>query len=297
MKKIAITLTDVTSIVDRIKSELLTAKGVPEKIDYTINPSITLKDEEKVEVVFENEAYKKMYALIDESKEEIGWYGIVERESDRHFIIKDIILFPQLVTGATVKTDDAEFRNWQDSLDDETFNKLRFYGHSHVHMATTPSGVDTAHFNNMLQNLRDFYIFAILNKSKSSWFNIYDVANNTLYESKDIKFKYFVTEEDTWAKEEIKKFVKVHTYTPQNYARPANNPPYSGGYGAYGSGYGQTGYGANGAKGSYDRAQDLSKKNEPNTKGNTKGSINEDEGYDTPGSWYGRGWEDNWCEY
>lgn len=230
MKKIKMDAEAINQLMEKIKQDLIQKKGVPDKIDYTLNPSITLTDDQKVEVIFENEASKKMDALIDEAKKEIGWYATVERESEKRFIVKDIVLFPQTVTGATVTTDDAEYQNWMDSLDDETFNSLRFYGHSHVNMGCYPSGVDTTHFSNMLQNLNDFYIFGIFNKRGEYWMNIYDVENNILYEDKDIVYKYFTTKYDTWAKDQIKEYVKENVTTyPQTYSGG-----YCGNYGSYG---------------------------------------------------------------
>lgn len=216
MKKIVMDSTAVEQLLDKIKLDLTQAKGLPDKIDYSLNPSITLTEDQKVEVVFENEAMKKMDALIEECSDEIGWYGTVVREGEKRFIIKDIFLMPQTVTGATVTTDDAEYAAWNQSLDDDTFNSMRFYGHSHVNMGCFPSTTDSTHYSNMVQNLRDFYIFGIFNKRGAHWFNIYDVENNVLYEDKDILYRYYVGAFNTWAKEQIEKYVKKKTYTYAN---------------------------------------------------------------------------------
>lgn len=225
MKKIKMDGTSIEQLMLKIKQDLEQRRDLPDKIDFTVNPSITLTEDQKVEVIFENDASRKMDALIDSCEKEIGWYATVMRENEKRFIIKDIIVFPQTVTGATVTTDDLEYSAWMESLDDETFNSLRFYGHSHVRMTCTPSGVDTAHFSNMLQNLRDFYIFGIFNKRGEYWMNIYDVENNTLYENKDIIYKYFVTEYSKWADEQIKNLVKEKSYT---YATPQSGKSYPG---------------------------------------------------------------------
>ena len=103
----------------------------------------TLKDKEKVQVVFTNEVYKKMMALVNKASKEVGWYGSARRESDKRFVIYDIYLPPQKVTGATVETDDEEYALWSAGLTDEQFTNMKFFGHSHVYMGVTPSGVDT----------------------------------------------------------------------------------------------------------------------------------------------------------
>lgn len=243
MKKIVMDTTAVDELLSRIKQDLGQAKGLPEKIDYVLNPSMTLPDDQKVELVFENDAMKKMDALIEECADEIGWYATVEREGDKRFIIKDIFLVPQVVTGVTVTTDDEEYTKWSQELDDDTFNSMRFYGHSHVNMGCYPSATDTNHYSNMIQNVRDFYIFGIFNKRGAHWLNIYDIENNVLYEDKDIIYKYYVDKYSTWAKDQIKKYVTKQVYTPAtttvwpkkyngntNYAKPSSHGSWYSGW-------------------------------------------------------------------
>ena len=233
MKKIMMRQNDVVSFMETIKTLLLGDKGLPEKLNLDVNPSVKLKEEDKAEILFENEAFKKMNALVQNCGSEIGWFGTVERISEKQFLIKDIIMFPQEVTGATVQEDESGDTDWRDELSDEAFNALRFYGHSHVKMCCTPSTTDTDHYKSMIQNVQDFYIFGIFNKNATNnyWFNIYDIANNVLYEKDDIIYKYLITPEDEWAEEQIKKFVKEKVVTPANVAN------YSGYYSPYYSNY------------------------------------------------------------
>lgn len=216
MKKIAMRQEDIPSFIEKIKAQLLSDKGIPERLNLEINPTVKLKDEEKAVVVFENEAYKKMNALVQVCDKEIGWYGTVKREGEKRFVVTDIIMFPQEVTGVTVQTDDAEYTNWSNALSDEVFNSMRFYGHSHVNMGCSPSGVDTDHYKNMIQNCNDFYIFGIFNKNKTYnyWLNIYDIENNVLYEKEDIDYRYTMAEEEMWAEDSIAKYVKERKIYP-----------------------------------------------------------------------------------
>lgn len=226
MKKIKFNESDLQNFLQSVKEKFSNKKGIPESVTLQTNPSIKLKEEEKVSVIFENEAYKKMTTLVRVATKEIGWYGTVERLSEKEFVVKDIFVSPQVVTSTTVDTDDEEFTNWCNILSDETFNSLRFYGHSHVYMGVTPSGTDIIFQDNQIQNIRDFYIFAILNKHNASWFNIYDIEKNILYEKDDIKFEYYVDPQEEWAKEQIKEHVKERTYaTPatQTYTLANNN--------------------------------------------------------------------------
>lgn len=157
-----------------------------------INFSFDLKntaEEGKVIVNFTTTAWLKMWALVTTERGEIGWHGIVEKVNKGMYIIKDILMYPQYVTGTTVQTDDVGYGNWlHKELSDDEINNLRFHGHSHVNMSTSPSGVDTTWYNEILQGLGndDFYIFGIFNKREEIFMEIYDLAENTIYEKTDI---------------------------------------------------------------------------------------------------------------
>jgi len=134
------------------------------------------------------EAYRKIVALVMEFKEEVGWHGVVSRLDENEFLIEDIVIYPQEVTGSTVNTDQFIYSEWLYSLDDEIFNKIRMQGHSHVNMSVTPSSVDSEHRSQILEQLESdmFYIFMIWNKSLSIHTLIYDMNRNILYENKDV---------------------------------------------------------------------------------------------------------------
>ena len=206
------------------------------KIDLSY-PLATLKDREKAEVLFTTIANKKLTALVDQCDKEVGWHGTVVRDPEKanRFIIEDILVFPQTVTSTTVTPDETDYAMWLASLDDDTFNKLRFHGHSHVRMSCSPSGVDTDYQDNILENLKDFYIFGIFNKHGSNWMLVYDIENNILYEDKDIVYMCNVSEEEVWAAQQIKELVKEPP-------KPAVNTGVGRTYGSEhgGKAYGQT---------------------------------------------------------
>lgn len=151
------------------------------------------KVEEKAILYFTETAWMKMQYLIAVFGSECAWHGIVERhgEDKSEFIVKDILVYPQQVTGATVTTDQKEYEDWMNDLDDETFNALKFHGHSHVNMGVTPSSVDNEHQRGIVSQLNDsqFYIFGIFNKSGSRWLKIFDMKRNIAFEKDDIEVK------------------------------------------------------------------------------------------------------------
>lgn len=144
----------------------------------------------KTTLWFSTLAYFKMYGLIDSFDSEVAWHGVAERV-DGGYLVSDILVYPQEVTGATVNTDQKGYEQWLMGLDDETFNRVRFQGHSHVNMGVTPSGVDTTHQSRIVEQLGedDFYIFVIANKKHKFYARILDGRDNIEYETSDIEVK------------------------------------------------------------------------------------------------------------
>jgi hypothetical protein len=141
-------------------------------------------------------AYIKILSLLMEFSDEVAWHGTVSRSDVNEFIIEDILVYPQEVTGSTVVTDQEAYTEWLYGLDDETFNKIRMQGHSHVNMGVSPSGVDDNHRRQILGQLEPdmFYIFQIWNKSLNVHTLFYDMENNILYEDNDVDVKLLLEE-------------------------------------------------------------------------------------------------------
>lgn len=201
------------------------------------------KQDRKATVTFNPVAYAKMQYLVSKFSTESGWHGIARRvapdKSD--FIVDDIMIYPQQVTGATVSTDQKEYEEWLANLPDDVFNNVRFHGHSHVDFACSPSSVDMEHRNGLLQQLgsNDFYIFMIMNKKNTYSIAVYDMACNTLFETQDVDVKVF---EDTTGfsklMDDAEKMIKTKSYSAGysygNYTAGA----YTGAYGkSYNSSY------------------------------------------------------------
>lgn len=143
---------------------------------------------------------------------------------------RDILVYPQQVSGATVNTDQEEYTNWLYGLEDAVFNALKMQGHSHVDMGVSPSSVDLTHQSEILSQLEGdmFYIFMIWNKRLEHTIKIYDLGSNTLYEDEDIQLvcpdlEDFLTQADQMVKK-------------KSSAPAAKSKKSSAGYSAY-SGY------------------------------------------------------------
>lgn len=124
-------------------------------------------------VIISEHAGAKIDRLILNQNKEVGFYGTIEYK-DQTIIVTDIMLYPQIVTGVTVNTDDARMAQWFIG-NAPTINSIRFHGHSHVNMGTTPSGVDTSFYKNLVANLQpnEVYVFMIFNKRNITTSMIY----------------------------------------------------------------------------------------------------------------------------
>ena len=128
-------------------------------------------------------AYTKMRMLVDKTTTEIGWYGIVTKVPGLTgiYVIEDIIVYPQKVTGATCEQLDDKMFEFEMSLTTDQVNHKRFHGHSHVNMATSPSGVDEQFYHDILTQVTDFFIITITNKRNEYTTRFYDMEHNILF--------------------------------------------------------------------------------------------------------------------
>lgn len=202
------------------------------KLTFTLDMGAV---DRKATLYFTELAWLKMTELVSDFNSEVGWHGVARRGDDPEkdeYIVSDIMVYPQEVTGATVTTDQTEYNQWLFSFDNDVFNHIRFQGHSHVNMGVTPSGTDLSLYSRILDMLgpRDFYIFLIINKSGQMTIKIYDMAKNILFETNDVEVRPFSKEIGLMDFiKQAKEIVKTKAYT---------TPTYSGNYsGSYSGNY------------------------------------------------------------
>lgn len=188
-KKIYMTDADVESIVGELRSTLTGMKcygSIDIKRSFTADDRFAL-------IYFTPTAWAKMATLVARYDTEVQWHGQVRRVSQFEFEVFDIIVPPHEVTGTTVTSDYKPYGDWLNELDDETFNSVKFHGHSHVNMPVTPSSVDEKYRLDLVTQLPKpingmdvFYIFLIINKRHEWSAEIYDFTHNALYSTADI---------------------------------------------------------------------------------------------------------------
>lgn len=188
-------------------------------------PAADRKDRAKVSIT--GKAWAKMQILVQTFDSEVAWHGFVTRDESEpaSFVITDIVLYPQEVTGATVNTDQQEYQNWMFGLTDEQLLSMRFQGHSHVNMGVTPSPTDVEHQESIVCQMKndDFYIFGIFNKKGDITLRVFDCKTNVYYETKDIDFEV-VKDDISVLRDDMKTMVKKKTYAAGFYSNGYQSP-------------------------------------------------------------------------
>lgn len=219
----------------------------------------------KAHIYFTEIAWMKTTALLREFSKEVAWHATAYRiPGDKdEYLIKDVLVYPQTVTAATVDMDVEEYAKWiQEGImaDDERFDHIRCQMHSHVNMSVFASGTDSQHQEEILEQLGDddFYIFMIWNKSLNVYMRVFDMQKNLLFETADcewavlddtIGLSKFISDAKKIVKEQKPTYNYGGNYGGysgnQGYGRSPNYTPdkYSGPYNPVGQG-GSTGKGS-----------------------------------------------------
>lgn len=223
-KQIKLTEEDIAEAVqdymngaEKFKEDLMKANMDDGAIEYKYSKKYP-EFEKKANVTMESKAWNKQKALIDGFSSEVAWHCVSHRgENDGEFVVDDVIIYPQKVTGTTVNTDLTEYQKWYLSQPDDIYTNIRTQCHSHVNMGVSPSGTDLTDQKKTLELLGDddYYIFMIWNKKYEVYCVIFDIANNVKYESEDIEVE--IVDEDGVLDfmEEAMNVVKKETYTPK----------------------------------------------------------------------------------
>jgi len=181
-------------------------------------------------------AFQKMWHFVDICSQEVGWLGSVEREG-RNFIITDVFMFEQEVTGTTTSLDEAGQTKLMENFlaqenGTELYNSIRFWGHSHVNMGTTPSGQDETTMKEFEENGCAWFIRGIFNKRGRAQFDIF------LYDEgvrvNDVRWAILVEMPEFDIRKELETEIQKKV-TTKKYVYPS----YAGGWGG-GNGYDPT---------------------------------------------------------
>jgi len=177
-------------------------------------------------VLISAKAYNDMYILVDEADEEISWLGTVKMMG-ANFFIDEVFLLKQECSSVQTELDEGDIGDLGAELllkenGMNIVNSLKFWGHSHVRMGTSPSGQDETQLKHFIDNDCEYFIRAILNKNGKMEFT---VRWRNGIEIKDIPWMVLHDFNEAgrtkWVKE-IKDKVSTKTYV-NNYSQHSYN--------------------------------------------------------------------------
>lgn len=136
---------------------------------HEFKPRFEVMSSDKSSILFISPlAYEKMRILVTIAADEVGWLGDCYRENWK-FFLKDIFLPGQTASAAnSTLTEDGlselsgELLKSEEGI--EIFNNLRFWGHSHANMGTSPSPQDDEQMSLFVGKDVPWMIRGILNK-------------------------------------------------------------------------------------------------------------------------------------
>ncbi len=131
-------------------------------------------------VLITPEAYMRIQLYVEIGRLEVGWLGTATQLPNGNFLIDQTFLLEQEVTGTETELSvDGQNKLVEELLSPGTdaaldrVNRLRFWGHSHVRMGTSPSGTDESTMMRFANEGMPFYLRGIFNKLGRGEFTIY----------------------------------------------------------------------------------------------------------------------------
>ncbi len=132
-------------------------------------------------------ALKWIKAIVDEHNGEVGFLGLVEEVGESYVITE--IFYPKhcLISSTTCEiAPEGEVELAQKLINEnrpDDVAKVRFWGHSHHNMGTTPSGQDDSQALEKMKNNGAYFIRAICNKSGEMSVSFFDHIRQIKFEN------------------------------------------------------------------------------------------------------------------
>lgn len=136
-------------------------------------------------VFYSTVAWQKIWHTVNTCSEEVGWLGTVEKVGN-NYLIEDIWVPEQEVTGGTTEIEADAMAALALHLEENGIDssKLRYWGHSHVNMAVSPSGQDENQTAEYLEHV-DWFIRGIYNKKGDTKVDVFDMTKSLVYQKVD----------------------------------------------------------------------------------------------------------------
>ena len=134
-------------------------------------------------VFFSDFAWAQLWNIVDICEKEVGWFGLVEELEGGNYMIEELFVPEQEVSGTTTDIEPEDLAKLVEQLESEgkDSSKLRYWGHSHVNMDVRPSGTDEDQIEEYLDHC-EWFIRGIHNKKRSSKVDVYNVEAGLVHQ-------------------------------------------------------------------------------------------------------------------
>jgi hypothetical protein len=161
----------------------------------TVTPLVPAPAEKAPTVFYDVLVLEQIKHIVEKCPKEVGWWGLVEVMNDGNYLITDIYVPKQTVSGSETDISPEAMGELAMQIINEGKDpaKLYYWGHSHVNMGVNPSGQDEAQVKAYLVDC-PIFIREIRNKSNNIKVDVYDVAKNVVFQCVDTKYYHLNTE-------------------------------------------------------------------------------------------------------
>ena len=137
-------------------------------------------------VYYTTEAWHTIQYLVHKCSAEVGWVGLVEKYGDNDYLITDIFVPEQEVSGVTTEIEDDAMTKLTLHLIDQGLDpgQLIYWGHSHVNMGVGPSGQDERQLAEYIEHCPVF-IRGIYNKKGEAKVDVFHRDEQVVYQCVD----------------------------------------------------------------------------------------------------------------
>jgi hypothetical protein len=133
-------------------------------------------------VFYTPDVWSTIRYLVDKARKEIGWLGLVDTLPNGDYLITDIYVPEQTVSGTEtdISTEAMAALAMELIEDNKDPSKLFYWGHSHVNMGVSPSGQDEEQVDEYLEDC-DIFIRGIYNKKGESKVDVYNKNERVVF--------------------------------------------------------------------------------------------------------------------
>lgn len=170
---------EIDESLERSSRPHLNGRGISSLIRHDFQTRVEVLEEVVPRILMTRDVFMRTECLVDIVESEVGWLGTVVELENNTYLIDEIYIPCQEVSGAsTTITEDGlagilEEITSNPKSDPESIDRLRFWGHSHARMPTSPSGQDEKQMDVFRGNGCPWFIRGIFNKVGRAEFALY----------------------------------------------------------------------------------------------------------------------------